>query len=168
MSAAAGEEFVLRVQVGILMDRDQVLRALSKGCFSMIAATLLFVVLTTNALAKDENGEIDNLAGEYAECAAYFQLVYAAVKKSGEKDLAKVYDDAASRAALVSWFLASELRSFPAAMEVTQARIKMYTEQMRIEAHNNNANLSILIAKYQTKCLDLLNDPPEKIPELAQ
>lgn len=60
--------------------------------------------------AKGTDGNLENLSGQYAECAAYYRLVYHAMNSSNEKETANAYHKLEDTATLYSLLLANEGR----------------------------------------------------------
>jgi len=123
---------------------------------------------------KPINGELENLSGQCAECAAYYELVFYALsspdnsKKLDTGKAAKAYMQLSDTLALYSGLLAMQGRDFDTAVEVTKARIEIYKKQMGREAHNRNENISILINKYHDECTQLVQSPPEPLKRIIQ
>ena len=124
--------------------------------------------------SKAIDKELENLSGQCAECAAYYELVYYAMtspdnsKKLDTGKAAEKYMQLCDTLALYSGLLAMQGRDFDTAVEVTKARIEMYKKQMGREAHNRNENISILINKYHDECTQLVQSPPETLKKAIQ
>ncbi len=105
--------------------------------------------------------ELENLAGHYAECSAYFTLAYHAVNNSGgDTTAAEGFSEVSDNAMFYSLLLASENREQDMAINVTHSRIEMYLKLMKREINNDNANFSILMNKHSFPCQDAMNNLP--------
>jgi len=135
---------------------------------SMTAAvTLLAFVLS--AEAREDNSidkSLENISGQYAECAAYFRLVYHALVASNDAATAGAYRKQEDTAMFYSLLLANEGRDKDTAVTVTNARIEMYMKVMKKEANNRNENIAILINKYSDGCEKLMTNPPAPVHEV--
>ncbi len=116
---------------------------------------ILTLLVTCNlALAYDEEEVMNNLAGDYAECAAYSSVVSDAVLKKDK--------------ALSDSYLKLSLRylQFSAAIsnvETAEARFKLnYRNQYKLIDNNFN-NISRLMVKYTDFCVELNNNPEKRI-----
>lgn len=107
--------------------------------------------------------EAENLAGRYAECAAYYRLVYFALESSDQADTATAYRQLEDNALLYSLLLASKGREQDVAVNVTNSRVEMSMQLMKDEAENRNENISILINKYHFNCKELAENTPELV-----
>jgi len=99
------------------------------------AIFILFLILifSPQSSCGQENRQIDknldNIAIQYAECAAYYELVFNAMKASNENKTANVYRQLENDAMFYSLLLANEGRSKDQAIEVTNARIDIYKKR---------------------------------------
>lgn len=105
--------------------------------------------------------QMENLAGDYAECAAYYRLVFFAMETSNETEASKVYRELDDNALLYSLILASNGREQDLAVNVTNSRVEMNMNLMKEEISNRNENISILINKHHFGCKELSENPPE-------
>ena len=132
---------------------------------------LMFLVYPLLSLAQEREGidkNLENISGQYAECAAYYELVYHAMNSSNEKKTATAYRKLEESAMFYSLLLANEGRSKDVAIEVTNSRIEMYMKKMKQEANNRNENISILINKYNLGCQDLMENPPSQVSQILK
>ena len=106
---------------------------------------------------------LENISGLYAECAAYYTIVYNAMILSNASEAAANYGQSQKAAIKYSLMLASEGRSAEMAAEVTKSGMKMYNKKMKQETGNDIANISILINKYHFQCNEALKDPEKYI-----
>ncbi len=111
---------------------------------------------------------LENLSGQYAECAAYYELLYYAMKSSNEPEAAHAYCELENRAMFYSLLLANEGRSKGMALEVTNARIEMYIEKMKQEVNNRNENISILMNKYHFVCQEAMENPSSQLTTILK
>lgn len=118
--------------------------------------------------AKGIDGNLENISGQYAECVAYYRLVYRAMNSSNEKEKANAYRQLEDTAMFYSLLLANEGRTKDVAVEVTNARIEMYLKKMKQEANNRNENISILINKYHFGCQEAMENPSSNIVDILK
>lgn len=133
---------------------------------------LLILILSPLSSFGQENRQIDknldNIAIQYAECAAYYELIFNAMNASNEKKTANAYNQLENDAMFYSLLLANEGRSKDLAIEVTNARIDIYIQKMKQETDNRNENISILINKYHFECQELMKNPPTELIEVLK
>jgi len=138
----------------------------------VIFILLLILILSPLSSFGQENRQIDknleNIAVQYAECAAYNGLVFNAMKASNENQTANAYSQLENDAMFYSLLLANEGRSKDLAIEVTNARIDIYIQKMKQETDNRNENISILINKYHFECQELMKNPPTELIEVLK
>ena len=130
----------------------------------------MFLVYPLLSLGQEREGidkTLENISGQYAECAAYYELVYHAMNSSNEKETANAYRKLEESAMFYSILLANEGRSKDVAVEVTNSRIEMYMKKMKQEA-NRNENISILINKYNFGCQALMENPPSQVLKILK
>lgn len=126
-----------------------------EGAISLIryfSFLLLFPV--GSASAYDPERASNNLAHEYAECAAYYSISSEIISRT-KPEVAKQIDDAADRAYVGSRTLTSK--------KVTEARVEMAVKSMTKELDNDIANFSILINKYSVNCQEAVTDPEARM-----
>ena len=136
-----------------------------------IAVAVTFLAGSTIGFSQESqsiDAELENISGQYAECAAYYRFVSYAVDASGEKETASSYRELEDNAMFYSLLLASEGRDQDLAVEVTNSRIEMYLKKMKLEANNRNENISILINKYHFECQELSENPPTELANAMQ
>jgi hypothetical protein len=133
---------------------------------------LLILILSPLSSFGQENRQIDknmdDIAIQYAECAAYYELVFNAMKASNENKTANAYRQLENDAKFYSLLLASEGRSKDLAIEVTNARVDIYKKKMKHEADNRNENISILINNYHSECQEFMQNPPAELIEVLK
>lgn len=131
--------------------------------------TLLFLLSLTCGFPQSESKidrGVDNLAAEYAEFTAYLELVTSSIKGEEEEDTRAQYAKVKDDCMFYSLLLASEGRKKEIAIQVTNARIEIAKKQMLKEIDYDNANLSILISKYQEDLLRVIQNPPQILLEV--
>lgn len=126
----------------------------------ILLVAVLTVVASSSVVAEGPriaDADRENAAGEYAECAAYYALVFHAMQNSGELETASNYKRLEEQALILSLTLASQLdgRDIDMAGRVTRSRVDLYDKQMRDDAGNRNENISILINQHHADCLSL-------------
>jgi hypothetical protein len=100
----------------------------------------------------------DNVAMEYAECAAYFSIVNGAFSSSGKSAEAIKFKERSDKAALFSLMAAKQSRAEEMATKVTLARIEMNMKDMQRTIENDYSNMSLLSNKYLTPCVESMQD----------
>jgi len=131
-----------------------------------LIASLFFAFISTGAVGQEIpliDPEYENLSGDYAQCAAYFRLVYFAMESSDENDAAMAYRELEDTAMFYSLLLASKGREQDVAVNVTNSRIEMNMKLMKEEADNRNENISVLINKYHFNCKELSENTPDLV-----
>ena len=133
---------------------------------------LLILILSPLSSFGQEKRQIDknleNISWQYAECAAYYELVFNAMKASNENETANAYRQLENDAMFYSLLLGNEGRSKDLAIEITNARIDIYKKKMKLEADNRNENISILINKYHFECQERMQNPPTELIEVLK
>lgn len=94
----------------------------------------------------------DNIATEYAECAAYFAVLQGALANSGKPADSAKFKAASDRAAEFSLISAKQSRSDDMATKVTLARFEMSLRDMQKTIDNNYSNISLLMNKHSDRC----------------
>lgn len=94
----------------------------------------------------------DNIATEYAECAAYFAVLQGALASSGKPADSAKFKAASDRAAEFSLISAKQSRSDDMATKVTLARFEMSLKEMQKTIDNNYSNISLLMNKHSDRC----------------
>lgn len=110
---------------------------------------------TASAIADEIT---DNIATEYAVCAAYFAIAQGGMESTGSHEHAAKYKEASNTAAQFSLFAAQKTRSEEMAMNVTLARFEMNLKAMKAEIGNDYSNISLLINKHSTRCTEAMTD----------
>jgi len=137
---------------------------MNKILFFSIFILLLNPILSYGQETKGIDKNLENISGQFAECAAYYRLVYHALISSNEPE-ANSYRELEDTAILYSRLLANEGRNNDLALKITNSRIEMYINKMKQESNNRNENISILINKYDFKCEEALEEPERYIQQ---
>lgn len=111
------------------------------------APALLSALLAQQAYAYGPEQAANNLAHDFANCAAYYMLV---AKGSGGGHLATNSTEAASQAFDASIQLTSE--------KLAMARYNMALKSMMHDMNNSFANFSIVINDYADLCKELMEN----------
>jgi hypothetical protein len=100
----------------------------------------------------------DNVATEYAECAAYFAMVQGAFQSSGKAIEAAKYKEASDKAAEFAVLAARQSRSEEMATRVTLARFEMSLKSMQKTVDYNYSNMSLLMSRHSGPCVEAMTD----------
>ena len=141
---------------------------MSKTLITLVLAFIICPYVSSAQEGKEIDKHLENISGQYAECAAYYELVYHAMNSSNEKETADAYKQQENNAMFYSLLLANEGRSKDLAVNVTNSRIDMYMKKMKQEANNRNENISILINKYHFGCDEAMKNPPKELLEVLE
>ena len=126
---------------------------------SMLATLAVSVHATAQPTAEAMTAKvIDNVATEYADCAAYFAVVQGAFQSTGKETEAKKYKEASDKAAEFSLLAAKQSRSEDMATRVTLARFEMSLKSMQKTIGNNYSNISLLMNKHSDSCVEAMTD----------
>ena len=109
---------------------------------------------------------LENISEVYAECAAYFTVVYHTLVSSGDTNTAAKFAKMQEDALLLSTLFAKKGRTPKMATKITGTRIEMYMKQMKEETNNRSENISILINKYMSPCKEAVKNPEKFSIEL--
>ncbi len=124
-----------------------------------IAATIVTLHAAAQPSAEAMAVEVtDNVATEYAECAAYFAIVQGAFQGSVKSVEAAKYKEASDKAANFSVLAAKKSRSEEMATRVTLARFEMSMKSMQKTIDNDYSNISLLMNRYSTPCVEAMTD----------
>ena len=118
----------------------------------------LFLPCAVAQEARDFDMNAENLSAEYAECAAYYRLVYFAMKSSNEEETAKSYRQLEDTAMFYALLLANRGRDRDTAVEVTNSRIETNLKKMKQEINNRNEDIAILMNKYHFSCQEKIEN----------
>tara|TARA_B100001964_G_C14058823_1_gene520424 strand:- start:422 stop:862 length:441 start_codon:yes stop_codon:yes gene_type:complete len=136
----------------------------------MLLIVIMILIYSGNAWGEKTekiNPTLENISGVYAECAAYFAIVYNAFLSSGDAGTAAQYAKSQESAVSTAMLLAKQGRTLKMAYEVTKSRIEMYSQQMKKDTKNRNENISILANKYAFSCKEAIENPEKFTIELA-
>jgi hypothetical protein len=125
----------------------------------------LFLCLALMTFAQENKipEEKNNLSVQYAEAAAYFEIVAEGLSKSG-RDATK-YAAEAQIAMAYALTLASEGRTQDVAVKVTIARIESSKKMMLREMEYRNENITIIENKYADQSFELMKNLPKDVRE---
>lgn len=118
-------------------------------------------VFSENLQKTDKNSE--NIARQYVECAAYYELVSDSFKVSGNGKAANNYLELRDTAKFHSLLLASEVMSQDIADQLTNSRIKIRRRILSGKINYKYENISILIDKYHLGCQKIVQNPPAEL-----
>lgn len=125
----------------------------------LFAATIISLEAIGQPSAEAISAEVtDNVATEYAECAAYFAVVQGAFQSAGKANDAKKYKEASDKAAEFSLLAAQQSRPEDMATRVTLARFEMNLKAMQKTIDNNYSNISLLMNKHSDVCVEAVTD----------
>ena len=141
---------------------------MNKILYISIIFLLVNPLLSNGQESKGIDKNLENISGQYAECAAYYRLVYHAMNSSNEPETAKAYRELEDTAMFYSLLLANEGRNKDLAVEVTNSRIEMYIKKMKEETNNRNENISILINKYHFGCQVAMENPSNDLTAILK
>jgi len=130
------------------------IRALLTLCM-ILSGTPLIAQPNPVAIADEVT---DNVAMEYAECAAFFSIVHGAFSNSGKPAEAVRFKETSDKAAMFSLMAAKQSRTEEMATKVTLARIEMNLKDMQKTIDNNYSNMSLLSNRYLTLCVAAMQD----------
>lgn len=114
----------------------------------------MLLLLVGTASAYEPKQALNNLAHEYAECAAYYTVSSKILEKQ-EPKLSERMNQAAIDALAYSNALTSE--------KLTDARVEMAVKSMVKDLDNDIANFSIILNKYSDRCGEAMTDPKERM-----
>ncbi|WP_439530930.1 hypothetical protein [Pannonibacter sp.] len=112
--------------------------------------------LTLPATAAEPYVAVNNLAHEYAVCAAYFGVVSIAFENSNDPATAAQYTQLMNQA--LAYALASG-DSIGLLQETTASRYKIAIEEMQDRIDGNTSNISVLYGDYMKSCTVAMEDP---------
>lgn len=111
-------------------------------------------LLVTDANAYEQGRAVNNLAHDYAECAAYYTLAAKGAGKSDTELVGKL-SEAGSQAIEMSVGLTNK--------EVATARYNMALKSMMDDMSDSFDNFSIVINKYADLCRDVMDNPRDRL-----
>jgi hypothetical protein len=101
------------------------------GNMNRVLFIIVFIrclVWNTNVFSENlqkTDKDLENIARQYVECAAYYQLVSESFKGSGNGEAVNDYLELRDKAKFHSILLTSEVMSQDIAVQLTNSRIKM-------------------------------------------
>lgn len=131
----------------------------------ILAAAALFAT-SVPAMAAEPQQAFNNLAHEYAICAAYFGVVSIAIENSNDPDTAADYATLMEQALAYAATTGEAIGLLP---ETTGARFETAIKEMQGRIGGNTSNISILFADHMEPCTAAMEDPEGRIAHwLAQ
>jgi hypothetical protein len=133
---------------------------------------LILVCAATPAMAQPSaealTAEVtENVATEYAECAAYFAIVQGAFASSGKPAESAKFKAVSDKAAEFSLLAARQSRAEDMATKVTLARFEMSLKAMQETINNDYSNISLLMNKHSDTCVEGMTDSAAVVKRLA-
>ena len=122
----------------------------------MFAAIIgISFIVSENIYGYDEERATANLAGDFAECTAYYIIVAEALRRDAKEVMAREALEASNRA----YIYAIEFSS----PKVAAARVRLAFDKQRKEMHHDFSNFSILVLKYEEMCRDAIESPEKRL-----
>ena len=118
-------------------------------------------VFSENLQKTDKN--LENIARQYVECAAYYELVSESFKVSGNGEAVNDYLELRDTAKFYSLLLASEGMSQDIAVQLTNSRLKMRKTKLSGEINYKYENIAIIIDKYNFGCQKIVQNPSAEL-----
>ena len=112
----------------------------------------------TDLTELEINQVMNNVSHEYTTCSAYFSIVAAAATRSGDEDTGADLQKASNTALEYAATAAKFGRSDEMALKVVEARLGIEADGMMSEIENDAANISLLFAKHNGRCVSIMND----------
>lgn len=116
--------------------------------------SFLLLLPVGSAAAYDPERASNNLAHEFAECAAYYSITSEIISRT-KPEAAKQFDAAAESAYMGARTLTNK--------KVADARVEMAIKSMSKELDNDISNFSILLNKYSDNCQEAVTDPEARM-----
>lgn len=113
-----------------------------------------FVLVVSDSHAYEQDLAVNNLAHDFAQCAAYYTL---ASKGAGQRDpdLAGKMNQAANFSLEMSTGLTNQ--------KVAAARYNMSLKLMMDDMGDSFNNFSIVINQYADQCREIMDDPKKRL-----
>jgi len=131
-----------------------------------IIVFILCLVWSTHVFSEDlqtTDKNLESIARQYVECAAYYQLVSDSFKASGNGKAANSYLALRNTAKSYSVSLSSESMGHDLAVQLINSRIKIRKREMSGEIYNKYENIAIIIEKYHFDCQKIIENPPAEL-----
>ena len=131
-----------------------------------IIVFILCLVWSTHVFSEDlqkTDKNLENIARQYVECAAYYKTVSDSFKKSGNGKAANSYLALRNTAKSYSVSLSSESMGQDLAVQLINSRIKIRKSEMSGEIYNKYENIAIIIDKYHFDCQKIIENPPAEL-----
>jgi hypothetical protein len=131
-----------------------------------IIVFILCLVWSTHVFSEElqkNDNNLENIARQYVECAAYYQIVSDSFKVSGNGKAVNSYLALRNTAKSYSVSLSSESMGQDLAVQLINSRFKMRKSQMSGEIYHKYENLAIIIDKYHFNCQEIIENPPAEL-----
>lgn len=127
----------------------------------ILATTTAALAMTViSAVAAEPQAAFNNLAHEYATCAAYFGVVSVALENSSEPATAAIYAKLMGQALEYAATTGELIGLLP---ETAGARFNNSIVEMEARIGGNTSNISILFSDYREQCTAAMEDPEARI-----
>ena len=127
----------------------------------LLATAALLMTMSVSAFAQaDPTLPFNNLAHEYAECAAYFGIVSMALQNTNAPEPAAQYDTLMTQALQYANTTGKAIGLLQA---TTDSRVSIAIDEMRAKINDNTSNISILFSEYMEPCTSAMEDPEGRI-----
>ena len=126
---------------------------MKRTIFLAIIGISFFV--SQNIYGYDEERAIANLAGDFAECSAYYIIAAEALRRTAKEDLAQIALETSDRAYIYAIKFSNP--------KVAAATTRSAFDKQQKEMDHDFSNFSILILKYEEMCRDALESPEKRL-----
>ena len=136
---------------------------------TIIPLILFMLIISSYAFSQEAqktDKNLENIARQYVECAAYYQIVSDSFKASGNGKAANSYLALRDTAESYSVSLSNESMGQDIAVQLINSRIKMRKSAMSGEIYNKYENIAIIIDKYHFDCQKMIENPPAELIEV--
>ena len=133
---------------------------------TIIPLILFMLIISSYAFSQETqktDKNLENIARQYVECAAYYQIVSDSFKASGNGKAANSYLALSDTAESYSVSLSNESMGQDIAVQLINSRIKMRKNKMSGEIYNKYENIAIIIDKYHFDCQKIIENPPAEL-----
>ena len=133
---------------------------------TIIPLILFMLIISSYAFSQETqktDKNLENIARQYVECAAYYQIVSDSFKASGNGKAANSYLALRDTAKSYSIALASESRGQDIAVQLINSRFKMRKRKLSNEIYYQYENIATLIDKYHFGCQEIVQTPSAEL-----
>ena len=133
---------------------------------TIIPLILFMLIISSYAFSQETqktDKNLENIARQYVECAAYYQIVSDSFKASGNGKATNSYLALRDTAESYSVSLSNESMGQDIAVQLINSRIKMRKNEMSGEIYNKYENIAIIIDKYHFDCQKIIENPPAEL-----